>query len=105
MARVLDAVCGMAIESDETARQSIFQGQTYYFCSLQCLREFEADPVRYAEAGKTLIADRPEELERHEPPFTKKWGIVAPKFGAAGSGGAEYEPLPEAHDKRNDGGA
>jgi YHS domain-containing protein len=103
MARVLDAVCGMAIESDETPRQSIFQGQTYYFCSLRCLREFEADPARYAESAKTLIADRPEELERHEPPITKKWGIVAPKFGAAGFGGAEYELPPEQHDDRDDG--
>jgi hypothetical protein len=37
-------------------------------------------------------------LEHHEPPFTKSGGFVAPKFGSAGSGGAEYEPLPEAHD-------
>src|SRR4051812_28861027 len=30
------------------------------------------------------------------PPFTKsKGGFVAPKFGSAGSGGAEYEPGPE----------
>jgi Cu+-exporting ATPase len=103
MARVLDAVCGMAIESDETARQSTFQGQTYYFCSLQCLREFEANPARYAESAGSLVADRPEKLERHEPPFTKKWGIVAPKFGAAGAGGAEYELPPEAHGDRDDG--
>lgn len=25
-------------------------------------------------------------------------GLVAVKFGEAGSGGLEYEPLPEAHD-------
>ena len=39
------------------------------------------------------------EPERHEPPYTTtgKWFTV-PKFGSAGSGGAEYEPLPEAHD-------
>jgi Cu+-exporting ATPase len=103
MARVLDAVCGMAIESDETARQSTFQGQTYYFCSLQCLREFEADPARYAESAGSLVADQPEKLERHELPFTQKWGIVAPKFGAAGSGGPAYELPPEAHGDRDDG--
>ena len=103
MARVLDAVCGMAIESDETARQSTFQGQTYYFCSLQCLREFEADPARYAESAGSLVADQPEKLERQEPQFTKKWGIVAPKFGASGFGGAHYELPPEAHGDRDDG--
>jgi len=46
-----------------------------------------------------VVADRGFVPERHEPPFTKKGGFVAPKFGAAGSGGAEYEPLPEKHDK------
>ena len=29
------------------------------------------------------------------PPFTTKHGITSPKFGSAGSGGAEYEPGPE----------
>ena len=32
-----------------------------------------------------------------KPPYTKSDGIVAPKFGAAGSGGAEYERGPETH--------
>lgn len=40
-----------------------------------------------------------EPLERHEPPYTKSDGIVAPKFGSAGSGGAEYERGPEMHDR------
>ena len=35
--------------------------------------------------------------ERHEPPYTRTGWFVAPKFGAAGSGGLEYERLPEAH--------
>lgn len=29
-------------------------------------------------------------------PFTTKWGITSPKFGSAGSGGAEDSPGPEA---------
>jgi hypothetical protein len=29
------------------------------------------------------------------PPRTTKGGITAPKFGSAGSGGAEFEPGPE----------
>jgi YHS domain-containing protein len=100
MARVKDPVCGMMIESDSAAGESTFQERTYYFCSQQCLQQFEADPGRYAEPAKPVIADRADNLERHEPPFTKAGGMVAPKFGAAGSGGAEYERLPEAHDDR-----
>lgn len=38
-----------------------------------------------------------EQMEKHEPPRTTKGGITAPKFGSAGSGGAELEPLPEQH--------
>jgi hypothetical protein len=37
-----------------------------------------------------------EEMEKHEPPHTDR-PIPAPKFGSAGSGGAEFERLPEQH--------
>lgn len=30
------------------------------------------------------------------PPFTTKHGMTSPKFGSAGSGGAENDPGPEA---------
>ena len=53
-----------------------------------------------ANPGRPLPAGgRAQELERHEPTHTKAGGIVAPKFGSAGSGGAEYEPGPERHDR------
>ena len=39
-----------------------------------------------------------EELERHEPPRTPTGPVTAPKFGSAGSGGAEYERLPEQYE-------
>lgn len=83
MARVIDPVCGMEIDSAAAAAQSQFQGKTYYFCSTACAAEFDHHPA--------------EILEQHEPPHTTKGGITAPKFGSAGSGGAEYERLPEAH--------
>jgi YHS domain-containing protein len=103
MAQVKDPVCGMIIDSDTAAARSSHRGQTYYFCSTECLRQFEADPEKYAResGGEAEVPVRPKpELERHEPRFTKSGGMVAPKFGAAGSGGAEYERLPEAHDDR-----
>ena len=97
MARVKDVVCGMTIDSDSAAGQSQFEGRTFYFCSAQCKRQFDADPGRYT-ANATSAGDRAETLERHEPPFTKAGGMVSPKFGSAGSGGAEYERLRERHD-------
>lgn len=97
MAQVKDPVCGMTIDSDKAAAQSEYQGRTFYFCSAQCKRQFDAAPVRFA-ANESPMADRPDTLEQHEPRFTKAAGIVSPKFGSAGSGGAEYERLPERHD-------
>ena len=97
MARVKDPVCGMEVDSDTAAAKSTYQGETYYFCSTDCAQTFDANPSRYA----ARVADRGFEPEQHEPPFTKSGGFVAPKFGAAGSGGAEYEPLPEKHEDRD----
>jgi Cu+-exporting ATPase len=101
MPRVNDPVCGMNIESETAAAQSQYEGRTFYFCSEQCKRQFDADPIRYTDKTPSSTADRAETLERHEPPYTKSGGIVSPKFGAAGSGGAEYERLPEAHDRED----
>lgn len=55
-------------------------------------------PDRGTTLMNTATRTSDAELERHEPPYTKWGALVAPKFGAAGSGGAEYERLPEAHD-------
>jgi YHS domain-containing protein len=101
MAKVKDPVCGMTLDSETALAHTTLEGQTYEFCSTACRDQFLASPERYIrEAPVDLkssdVADRP--LEKHEPPYTKTEGVVAPKFGAAGSGGLEYERLPEAHD-------
>jgi YHS domain-containing protein len=104
MTQVKDPVCGMMIDADTAAGRSDFKGRTYYFCSAACLRRFDADPAKFvgAPASADAPAVRPNtELERHEPPYTKFGGMIAPKFGSAGSGGLEYERLPEAHDRRD----
>ena len=102
-----DPVCGMYVDTATAAHRSTFEGETYYFCSASCKRSFDAAPAHFTERSTPFRAAegaadtrRPSEsLERHEPPFTKSDGIVAPKFGSAGSGGAEYERLPESHDE------
>lgn len=118
MAQHTDPVCGMVVDPGTAAGKSTYQGTTYYFCSAQCLREFENNPTRYlgvtqetaaaadsanAAAKASQAPGTPDAgLERHEPPLTKTGWLVAPKFGSAGSGGAEYERLPEAHDDQLD---
>ncbi len=95
-----DPVCGMMVTPDTAAGHSTHQDTTYYFCSGDCKKQFDAEPGKFA--GNAAAADRPDagsDLEQHEPPYTKTGGMVSPKFGSAGSGGAEYERLPEQHDK------
>lgn len=54
----------------------------------------ERVPADLEHRARALIRD---ELERHEPPRTTTGVMTAPKFGSAGSGGLEYERLPERH--------
>lgn len=94
-----DPVCRMMVDSDTAPARSVYQGRTYYFCSDQCLRQFKNDRKRYVN-GELAGSAPVDELEKLEPPFTKTGWLIAPKFGAAGSGGLEYERLPEAHDEK-----
>lgn len=103
MAKVKDPVCGMLIEST-TAEGGCYEyeGVSYYFCSTDERERFERNPRNFLEKAAGLEAHRAGDtgkLEQHEPRYTKKGGMVAPKFGSAGSGGAEYERLPERHDR------
>jgi YHS domain-containing protein len=42
-----DPVCGMDIDPAQAAGQSEYKGQTYYFCSPGCKKQFDKDPERY----------------------------------------------------------
>ena len=86
MRQVKDPVCGTTIDSANAAGTVTYEAEEIYFCSDNCRRAFEAEPDRFVP-------------ERHEPPYTVKGGVAAPKFGAAASGGLEYEPGPERHDE------
>jgi len=97
MAKVKDPVCGMTIDSESAGTRLDVQGRTYYFCSTGCRQAFEAQPGRYVGDGARSDAEEAQQLEQHEPPYTITGPLTSPKFGAAGSGGLEYELLPEAH--------
>lgn len=87
-----DPVCGKQVDPDHAAAESIWGNHHFYFHSKSCRDRFEESPERYISSAR----DQP--LERHEPPYTTD-AITAPKFGSAGSGGAEFEPLPEQHEE------
>jgi YHS domain-containing protein len=45
----LDPVCKMEVNPASAAAQSEWGGQTFYFCSLECKRKFDAAPERYVD--------------------------------------------------------
>ena len=101
MATVKDPVCGMTFDSESAAVRVELAGQTVYFCSSACATAFESHPERYGVEGTAAREPSDEQLEQHEPPYTTTLGfLTSPKFGSAGSGGLEYERLPEAHDRK-----
>jgi YHS domain-containing protein len=101
MASVTDPVCGMTIDSESAEARITVEGQVYYFCSVECLAMFEATPERYIGGRADAAPEKSEPLEQHEPPYTTMGFLTSPKFGAAGSGGLEYELLPEAHNRKD----
>lgn len=47
MAQVIDVVCGMTVDTQTVQHQSVYKGQTYYFCSQGCKQSFDRDPEKY----------------------------------------------------------
>ena len=41
-------VCGMEMESEDVASESNYEGKSYYFCSDECRKKWDANPARYA---------------------------------------------------------
>jgi Cu+-exporting ATPase len=53
---VKDPVCGMQIEPGSAAASRQVNGETFYFCSQGCARQFDLDPDRYLTTGKHIDA-------------------------------------------------
>jgi len=45
----LDPVCKMEVNPASAEGQSEYQGQTFYFCSAECKRRFDASPEQYVD--------------------------------------------------------
>lgn len=55
--KAYDPVCGMEVHPKTTAFKSLYQNQTYIFCSEICLEEFNRNPGKYV--FKTMPTDTP----------------------------------------------
>jgi YHS domain-containing protein len=45
----IDPVCKMEVSIAEAAASHDYHSETLYFCSIDCLREFERDPAQYMD--------------------------------------------------------
>ena len=57
---VQDPVCGMEVDPQTAKHTSMYQGQTYYFCSLMCRKAFEDEPERYLKLHPPSSGESPE---------------------------------------------
>ncbi|HEY2912679.1 MAG TPA: heavy metal translocating P-type ATPase [Candidatus Angelobacter sp.] len=59
-----DPVCNMNVDPATAAGSSEYRGQTYYFCSLGCVKRFNGDPEKYL-ASKPSAAGVPKSQMVH----------------------------------------
>jgi Cu+-exporting ATPase len=48
-AALRDPVCGMDVTYENAQARSEYNGQTYYFCSIECKESFDREPEAYIE--------------------------------------------------------
>lgn len=80
----LDPVCGMEVDAKKVAaagRTATHEGHTYYFCSDECRKRFEAAPAKYIEP------------HGHEPAPTASMTALAPAQPAAARSALVNDPV------------
>jgi YHS domain-containing protein len=45
--KAIDPVCAMEVDTETAQYVSEYQGETYYFCSPGCKRDFDSNPRQY----------------------------------------------------------
>jgi len=98
-----DPVCGMAVKPD-SPHHAVHGGQTYRFCSANCLDKFKAEPQRYLAPAEAEVAATGGEYTCPMHPEVRQAGPGAcPKCGMAlepVQPQAEAEDNPELRDFR-----
>jgi YHS domain-containing protein len=74
---VVDPVCGMKVDPDESDWVMQHEGDEYFFCSARCQEAFMRDPTVYTEM-------------RHEGPLHSRQGGHAGGCCGGGMGGGGY---------------
>ncbi len=50
--KAIDPVCGMKIPVDKAPHAIKYENEIFYFCSVECKKAFEENPMRYIENSK-----------------------------------------------------
>lgn len=59
---VMDPVCGKKLNPNSGLREYRYLGQTYYFCSIDCMILFDKDREKYT--GDISVDFQPKDKER-----------------------------------------
>lgn len=104
-----DPVCGMEVVPGETPHTHVHQGETFHFCSADCVRKFAAGPEKYlaAEAAPTCCHNHGAHAPADrgpQPPGTKYTCPMHPEIVQDGPGacpicGMALEPMGISRDK------
>ncbi len=74
-----DPICGMNVDAEHPAGSHVYNNQTYYFCSQNCLAKFKEDPEKFLKSPAAGHAARGHgHSQAHAAP--------APKIDRAGHG-------------------
>lgn len=44
-----DPVCGMEVDELEVSDESVYEDESYYFCSPECKQQFDENPEAFLE--------------------------------------------------------
>jgi Cu+-exporting ATPase len=53
-----DPICGMDVTYETAQARTEYNGDTYYFCSLECKETFDQDPEKYIAQQEETRAHR-----------------------------------------------
>jgi P-type Cu+ transporter len=67
---VMDVVCGMTVNPETAAGSCEYNGQTYYFCSTQCLTKFREEPKHFLNRSAESMASQPIGIQRQPKEVT-----------------------------------
>jgi P-type Cu+ transporter len=49
---MVDVVCKMQLDETHSVESLVYDGRTFYFCSIGCRAEFERHPENYAQPAQ-----------------------------------------------------